>query len=70
MSGIYSDWIETVRDKRHRTRIACDPTVSHSFPIPLGAEIGKLDRTVTTNVVFLAHMPLILLLLLAAAACI
>ena len=68
MSGVYTDRTETVQDERHRTRIACGPTVIHSFPIPLGTEIGHLDRTVTTDVSLLVHMLLILLLLSAAAA--
>ena len=57
-----------IQDERHHTRITCGPVLIYSFPVPLGAEIGHLDRTVTTNVTSLAHMLLILLLLSAAVA--
>ena len=70
MSGVYVDWTESVRCECHHTRISYSLEVSPYFPVPLGAEIGRLDRTATTNVLFVIFMQPILLLLLAAAACI
>ena len=68
MSGVYIARTETSQEEQRRIRITSGSLLIHSFPMPLGTEIGHLDRTVTTDVTFSIHLLLILLLLSRALA--
>ena len=52
IGGVYSSRIETSQEEQCRIRIHFGSVLIHSFPMPLGTEIGHLDRTVTTDVTF------------------
>ena len=52
MSGVYIARIETSQEEQRRIRITNSSALIHSFPMPLGTEIGHLDRTVDTDVMF------------------
>ena len=52
MSGVYTARTETSQEEQRRIRITRGSALIHSFPMPLGTEIGHLDRTVTTDVTF------------------
>ena len=52
MSGAGVNQVQPDCDGRHDARITGCRKVNPVFPTPLGAEIGRLECAMTTNVIF------------------